>query len=316
MLTTFLATLEQMSRILLLLSVGYCLNRFHILPKSAESVLSRLVTTLFLPCLMLYTNIAECRITSLLTYGSLVFAGLAICLGTILLSYPLARFFGGKDPFLRGVYRYALAFPNTGAVATPLVLAFFGTAGLFRFNLFWFSAMIATYTWGIAQLLPSGHKVSLQDHIKKCLNPTTVAMVAGMLLGVVGAASFIPPIVLSTIGEISNGYVIIGLIMAGFTIADYRPSQILGDKMVYLYAATRLLVLPIAITGIVLLCGGSVELCTMVALALSSPSGMNAVIYPASYGQDCKVGASIVLISSACSVLTIPFIYALLQLFI
>ena len=35
------------------------------------------------------------------------------------------------------------------------------------------------------------------------------------------------------------------------------------------------------------------------------------VVFPASYGQDCKTGASIVLLSCVGSILTVPVLYAI-----
>lgn len=316
MLTTFLSTLEQMSRILLLLSIGFAFNKLHLLPRSTERILSRFVTMLFLPCLNLYTNMMECQLTSLASYGGLVLAGAVLCLGSMALSYPLARLFGGKDPYLKGIFRYAFSFPNTGAVATPLVLAFFGTAGLFKFNLFWFTGMIMTYTWGIAQMQPDLRKGSVWMNLLKCVNPSTVAMVAGMILGLIGAKNWIPTIITGTVKELGNCYVTVGLLLTGFSIADYPLGQVLGSIRTYLYAAVRLMGLPVLVLAILILCKASPELCTMAALAYSGPCGMNAVIYPAAYGQDCKTGASMVLVSSVCSVVTIPLIYALVQQFI
>lgn len=313
MLTTFLSALEQMSRILLLLSIGFLFNKLHLLPKTTEGILSRFVTMLFLPCLNLYTNMMECHLTSLVSYGSLVLAGAALCLGSMALSYPLARLFGGRNPYMQGLFRYALTFPNTGAVATPLVLAFFGTAGLFKFNLFWFTGMIMTYTWGIAQMQPDLHKGSVWKNLLKCINPATMAMAAGMVLGLIGAKNWIPSIFTGTVKELGNCYVTIGLLLTGFSIADYPLRQILGSLRTYLYAAVRLIVLPVLVVGILILCKASSELCIMAALAFSGPCGMNAVIYPAAYGEDCKTGASMVLVSSVCSVATIPLIYALVQ---
>lgn len=52
---------------------------------------------------------------------------------------------------------------------------------------------------------------------------------------------------------------------------------------------------------------------TLVVLTFSCPSGMNVVVFPASYGQDCKTGASIVLLSCLGSVITVPILYALVQ---
>lgn len=311
MFSTFLTALEQMSRLLILISIGFVFNKLHLLPKAAESVISRLVTTLLLPCLMLYTNIVECRVSSLVANAPLFVIGTVIICVYVLLSYPLGKLFGGKDTYRQGVFRYAFSFPNTGAVATPLVLAFYGTAGLFQFNLFWFAGLILTYTWGVAQMTPTKERPTFWGMLRKCINPTIVAIIAGMILGLLNAKDWIPPIVLSTTQELGNCYVIMGLLLTGYSVADYPLGEIFGDIKIYLYSAVRLLAIPVATIAVLFLCNASRELCIMAALALASPCGMNTVIFPAAYGKECKTGASMVLISSLLSILTIPVIYAI-----
>lgn len=60
-------------------------------------------------------------------------------------------------------------------------------------------------------------------------------------------------------------------------------------------------------------CRLSVYEASLVALTFAGSCGMNVVVFPSSYGQDCRAGASVVLISSLCSILTVPIIYALTQ---
>ena len=80
MLLTFLTAFEQMFRIVFLLAVGYAFNKLHIVPRTAEPVLSKFVAMLFIPSLMLYSNMVECRLDSLSTYGTwtLIGGGLSI----------------------------------------------------------------------------------------------------------------------------------------------------------------------------------------------------------------------------------------------
>ena len=73
-------------------------------------------------------------------------------------------------------------------------------------------------------------------------------------------------------------------------------------------------VYPLVAVVLVKLIGGDLMMATMAVVAFSGPSGMNVVVVPASYGRDCRTGASIVMLSSLCAVLTVPILYALLQL--
>jgi len=313
MLATFLATLEQMCRILLLLSIGFLFNKFRLVPHAAEGVLSRFVTMLFLPCLCLYSNIIESNVQSLSANAGLVLLGTVICLAGMALSYPLARLLGGKDEYARGIYRYALSFPNTGAVSMPLILAFFGTSGLFQYNLFWFASSVLCYAWGVAQMQPSHGRQSFSSGLLKSLNTATISTVLGMLLGVLGAKNWMPPIVLRTMGELGDCYVITGLLLVGYSVADYPFGKVFGNWRTWVFTAIRLVIFPGIVLLVLVLCNAPQFTCVLAALVYAGPCGMNVVIYPAAYGENCETGAGMVLLSSLCSVITIPVIYSLVQ---
>ena len=75
----------------------------------------------------------------------------------------------------------------------------------------------------------------------------------------------------------------------------------------------RLLVYPLLTLVVVKLLGVSLFVATLVVMGFAGPSGMNVVVFPASYGQDCKTGASIVLVSCLGAILTVPLLYAIVQ---
>jgi len=311
MLEAFLTILSEMLKIFLLLLLGYGINRFHIISREAEGVLSRFVTLLFLPSLMLYTNMMECRLDSLMVYGRWALWGLLFYGSSLLVSYPLARWFGGESVYHQGVYRYALTFPNSGSVGTPLILALFGTAGLFQYNLFALSGMFLTYSWGVANLQPSHGKTSLRTNLKKCINATFVAVVLGMILGLLDANLWMPDVVVGTVHSLSQCYVPVSLLLAGFSIADYPFTEMIGDLKLYLFSLYRLLIVPGVFLLVLYLCKAPLMLAIMTALCFAGPSGMNVVVYPAAYQEDCRIGAGMVLVSNLASLLTIPMIYAL-----
>lgn len=311
MLATFLTTLEQMARILILLAIGYGFNKLRLIPKTAEPVLSKFVTMLFLPCLTLYSYATECDFQSLVTYSRWTLFGCLVMAISIGIALTLAGRFAGGNEYLKGVYRYALAMPNTGAVATPLVLAFFGTSGLFRYQMFTFSFSVMTYTWGIMQLQPAEGRHDLRFYIRRIFNANFVAMLAGIVLGLLNAKTWMPAVVFNTVHDLSNCYVIVALLLTGFSIADYPMHEVVGNIKYYMFALLRLIVIPGLYLVLVKVLGVDAMLSTMVVLSMSCPCGMNTVVYPAAYGQDCKPGASMVLISSILSVVTVPVMYAL-----
>lgn len=316
MLTTFLTVFEQMIRIILLLSLGFMFNKLHLIPKTAEAVLSKFTTMLFLPCLVLNAYIVECDFKNLIEYGPLVLYGMVYTGVSVAFSYLLAPHFAGGHAYIKGVYRYTFAMPNTGAGATPLLIAMCGgTQGVFLGQTFAFAQSITTYTWGIMQLQPAQGRHDLKFYLKRILNLNSITLVLGIILGVIGAKNWIPSIILTTIGDLGDGYVPVALLLAGFTIADYPVLELIGNAKIYLFSLLRLIIIP----GIFMLLswllqpvlGLSAMVCMLFVLYTACPAGMNSVVFPAAYGEDCRPGASMVLVSTVLSVATLPIMFTL-----
>ncbi len=314
-LTAFLTTLEQMIRILLFLAIGFALNRLHILPKGAGAGCSKLVTVLFIPALQIYTNMTQFRMANLVNYGQLILLGGLFWAIAPLLSFYVAKKLGNGNHFERGIYLYGLSFSNTGGVGTPLILALFGSAGLFEYNLAGFFIVIMTYAWGMGLFMDKEQKRSLKSVFTHIFNPIFIAILIGLALGALGAQSWMPVIVVDVLGDLSSCYVPVSLILSGYTIADYPLRELFTRPKDYVYVLMRLVVIPLCAVAIAWFAGLSAYTATLILLLLACPSGMNVVIFPAARGQDCRTGASIVLLSHLASILTIPILYALVQHF-
>ena len=313
MLTAFLTTLEQMARIFLFLLVGFGLNRLHILPKGAGAGISRLVTMVLLPALVIYSNMTEFNLANVGQYGRLVLLGGLLWAVLTLIVMPIAKMLSAGDYLEHGVYLYGLSFPNTGAVGTPLVLALFGTAGLFQFNLFLLVVGIMTYGWGVGLFLDGERKNSAKQFLIHMLNPVFISMIIGMFLAVIGAKNWLPTMAVNFVGDLGSCYVPLSLLLTGYTIADYQLNEVFKCPKSYVFTLLRLIILPLLAVGAAKLLNLSLFEASLTALTFAGPSGMNVVVFPASYGRDCKTGASIVLISSLTSILTVPVLYALVQ---
>ena len=313
MLTAFLTTLGEMTRILMFMVLGFGLNRLHILPKGSGAGISRLITMVMIPALLIHNNMTEFQLANIGQYSRLVLLGVFLWTTMTLVSLPIAKKLAGGNPLDRGVYLYGLSFPNTGAIGLPLSLALMGTTGLFQFNLFLVMFSIMTYAWGVGLFLDTERKNPIKRFFVHLLNPVFVSMVIGMSLGALNAKNWMPSLVMNFVADLGSMYAPLSLLLTGYTIADYPLTEMFHLPKSYLFTALRLLVYPLVAVGVVKLVGGDLLIATMAVIAFSGPSGMNVVVFPASYGRNCETGASIVMISSLLSILTVPLLYALVQ---
>ena len=183
MLQVFTAVLLQMLKILLIAGLGFAFAKLKIFHESFDKVVSQLSTKFLMPMLSLYTFMTCCSVENFSANAKLLLYGVGLIAFTTALTYLLARFLAKPGTYSERLMRYAIAIPNGSVFATALTLAFLGTEGLFYQNLFLFTLTVMCYSWGIIQLQPASDKSSFKDTLRRIVNPNTVAMLAGMILG-------------------------------------------------------------------------------------------------------------------------------------
>lgn len=310
MFDTFLATLTPMLVMLVCILIGFVLRKTKLVPDNAATVMSKLEVYIFLPAQVLHIFIANCTVASISSQYSLIIYGAIAVIAAIAIGVPLSFLFA-KEESLRTIYRYGLTFANCGFLGMSIVPQIMGETGAYAYMLFVLPVYVALYGWGIPTLIPKedGEKDGL---LKRLANPTMIAMVAGAILGLLGAKDWLPKFVTTTTQNLSNCVGPVAMVLTGFVIGGYHIPSLLKNKKVYVITALRLVVIP-AILVAILWCVGADGVTMRVAMfAFASALGLNTVVIPAAYGADTTAGASMAMISHVCSVITIPVLYAIL----
>lgn len=328
MLQTFEATLQPMLMLFICIAIGFALRKCNILPESASTVMAKLETWVFCPALNFITMARFCTVPALTTNLTNVIIGSISVVIALTISILLSRVFVPQKCYERNVYQYALAFGNFGYVGDPVVLALFGDSVLSYYKLFTLPFTLTVYIWGLSILVPdNGQRGS---SLKKVINPPTIAMLAGIVVGLsgIGAASgFIDtklPFLFNTLDALKNCMGPVAMLLAGCTIAKYDFLSMLKKKKVYIATFLRLILFPAFI--IVCLYGlkelgnhlFSLQISNNVLylafFGIAAPLGLNTVVFPEAYGGNPETGASMAMISHTLCVLTIPLMYAVMIL--
>lgn len=306
---TFGMMFSQVAGLFALLVIGYWLNRRNVLPREAETVLSRISTRLFLPSLMIYTFMEECNLENLQKFSSLIVYGCVFILVSILVACLIAKPLEKKNEYIADVYRYAMAFPNTGGFGTPIVLAMFGHSGLFQYQLFLLLNVVLCYSWGTSNLMPKEHRGGWRKRIRSIFNTVQISILFGAFLGLTGIGRMLPDAVPNTLQNLGSCFSVVSLLLTGYVIGDYPIKEVIADKLTYLMAFIKLLAIPGAFLLVLKFLDVPDMVYTMTCLTYGCPCGMNSVVYPAAYGRDTRPGTSLVLITSSLAVFTIPFLF-------
>lgn len=321
----FFIVLNPVLTLFICMAIGFALQKFKIVPESTSKSLARLETTVFCPALAFMSMANAFTPSSIAKHSANLLVSTILLFLALIIGISLSYLFVKKKSYERYVYQYALAFANFGYMADPLVQALFGDAVLGSYKFFSLPFSICVYVWGITILTPAENRTS--SPLKRILNFPTVALIIGMVFGLTSALPFVPSFITSTLNSLKACMGPVAMIMTGLTIAKYDVKRLLTNKKVYLATALRLTLLPAFLIACAIAVRAginaifdaeiiSAEPVYFAFFAFAMPLGMNTVVFPESYGGDPEPGASMALVSSAFSILTIPLMYTLLTIIV
>ncbi len=318
--TTFFATLTPMLTLFVCIAVGFVFTKLKILPEGSSKVMAKMEIWIFSPALSFMTMVRFCTLETVGEHFINITLGVIGVAFSMCVAIFLSRFFAKKKSYDRGVYAYALAFANGGYMGDPVILSLFGELALSYYKLFYLPFSLMINSWGISVLTPgTGGKNSFW---RRLINPPTVAMVAGIAVGLSGLGRYLPAFVTGSLDTLKACMGPVAMLLAGATIAKYSLIAMLKNKKVYVVTALKLVLQPILLVALIFgvktlanlafdLSIGN-EVVFLAFFASASAIGLNTVVFPEAYGGDPETGASLALISHTLCVITIPLMYALM----
>ena len=315
MLTTFIATLSPMLVMFICIVIGFLLKKAKVVPDNTDKVLSKLENWVCVPALILSTFINYCTVASLKqNYKIILYSLLALAIA-IALSIPLSTFFEKHDKYRRNIYRYAMAFANSGFMGNAIVPAILGSYDseiLYKYLLFTLPINTAIYTWGMLLLIPHKAGEKKENPMKKLLNPTCIAIAVGITLGLLGVKDIMPDFLGTALNYCKDCMGPLAMILTGFVVGGYSAKSMLINKKVYVASILRLFIIPTAIIAILILTGASATITVLSLFAYATPLGLNTIVFPAAYGGETETGAAMAMISNILCIVSIPIMYTLL----
>ncbi len=291
-----LIILQQLFVLYIFIFLGWLFGKLS--PKQNEhtGILSFLLVNLFLPCKVFTTFSKNFTVSYITEKYKTIFISTAFLLAIIIISKLCAHFLT-KQEYERKVYRYSLTLSNYAYMGYALCEWLFGESGLTDLILFCIPFAIYTYTFGYAMLTGKGATA------KKLVNPMTVAILLGMVVGVSGLD--LPDMFSKVLTSSSACVAPMSMLLTGMTLSAFPLKCLLTDIKAYGLVAIRLLGLPLLVFGVCkLLALDSVIM--PATLMACMPCGLNSIVFPKLIGEDCSSGAKLATLSHLFSIATVP----------
>lgn len=302
---------NQLIQLFLVICVGYILFKFNILNETANKYLNGLVIKVTLPFFII-NSVLEMKnrpdsstIASLFTV-SIVFYLIMPVLAFIIIKIMLKTIRIKKSR--QGLYMFMLIFSNIGFMGMPVLQAACGangTTAVFYAAILNIFFNIAAFSYGVI-MIGYGDTVKTTLKLKSILSPTIVCSVLAVIIYALDI--HFPKTIESTIGTIGDLTSALAMLLVGSTLASMKLSEVFNEWRVYVFSILKQFILPILLYPVFRICISDDLLLNVMFIEILMPVGNTALIMATEYKLDCKFASKTIFISTAMSLVTIPFV--------
>lgn len=301
---SFFDTLCEMLVLLFAIVLGYGANRMGIMGGEMDQKVSKLLLTFTLPSMILAAVVTGDALPGLAEVLSILKVALVFYLLEAVFMLAVPRFLGGT-PAQKGVWRYALMFPNVGFIGYPVAVALFGQEALF------YAVVLALpfnlMSFALGPLLLAGAK---RFKLRQVFSPCVVASLLALILALSGLR---PPVLLGEMLDFVGGITVpLSLLLVGSLLAGLPAGQVFASPKLWILSVLRLLVLPAVLCLILRGLDIGYMVLGVAVTQMAMPVAVNGSMLSMEYGGDTQCMAQVTFLSTLASIITIPVVAALL----
>lgn len=311
MIEYFATVAQQVFVLFLLIGIGVILGKTKVLNQAAIKSCTDMVLLIISPCVIIQSFMRDFDTTMFRNLGIAALAALLIQIGSILLAHAVFR---DADGSRRRVLRFGTVFSNSGYMAIPLQQALLGDIGVFYGAAYINVFNLILWSYGLMEM--SGDKQSLSNKksvIKIFINPGTIGLLIGM--GIFLFSVHLPEVIAIPIRDLAALNTPMAMIIIGYYLAGTKLASSLKDKRSYTAIALRLFVIPFLTLSGLLACGIRGPLLISSIIATSAPVAAVTTMFATKYRQDTQLSVNLVSLSTLFSMITMPLVVSIAQMF-
>ena len=315
----FFTSIESVLTIVILIAVGYFLQKYKWFGPDFSKGISKLVVNVGLPCSIFTGILANLTVGSLGNLG----IGLIFPFGTVIVSYIIAfilmKVFKIR-PERRGIFLNGVANANTIFVGMPLNIALFGEASIPYYLVCYISNTISTWVIGIIIMSatdPYKEPGKKSFNWKKVLTPPLVGFIIGLIFLIFSIP--VPDFINSALKYLGAFVTPLALIYIGIMLYNAGLKNMRLDRDSILALVGRFVICPIIIIILIMIGTGafgivmpSIEKDSFI---VQSATPMLAVlpILADQYHGDVKYATNITTISTVLFIVVVPVLMLITQ---
>lgn len=285
---------------LITIALGYVVARLGVLTEQGRKSITELIIDLVFPCYVINGFINN---IGLLGGEEMLFIlGLGILVQSSILL--LNRFLFRWAPKERqAVLRYGTVVSNSAFLGLPLVGSVFGSEGLICASIYVIPLRVNTFGVAINYFHPREEGGWWRQMKATLSQPSIAATLVGIVIMLAGWRP--PEWMGSVISSVAACSTPLSMLMIGAVIYAYSKQMRVGPLTVW-FTLLRLVILPGVVFLLFRLAGFGRVLVGTAVLLTAMPAGTTVALLADKYGKDVSFAGELVLVSTLCSMVTLP----------
>lgn len=306
-----LLLIEEIIKLFSIMLMGYSVVKLNLMTSKESKSLSVLLIYIITPCVIL--NAFQVTYTPEIKHGLIIafVAAILIHILFLLLAKLLTPIL-----HLNAIEKATLIYPNAGNLIIPLVQALLGDEYVIYSSAFITIQLILLWTHCKSMICEE----KKMEWKKILFNINIISILIGMILFI--TQTMLPSDVQDVIGRMGNMTGPIGMLLAGMIIAEVPLKSVFTTKRNYLTSILRLFIYPLATLILMKIMLIFIDLedikniFLITFLASSAPAAATITSMAQLYDKNASYASSLYVLTTLLSILTMPIIVGLFELFL
>lgn len=290
----------------ILMAIGFMSNRLGLMSREARKSLADLLIYVILPSSILRSFTSGIVVSDELVKNCVIVFVVSIVVQTV--AVYGSRILFSKWPHSKSkVASYAMLVTNSSFIGIPIAQAIFGDLGVLYTAIIQIPMRFSMWTAGLALFTEVDRKGAFR---KVMTHPAILACLLGFVLMMAGIG--LPGVLNATVVSLSRVTGPLSMLVIGAILADANVKQFFRWDVLS-FTALRLAIFPLLLFGALYFFDLDIVVLGVLVILTAMPAGSFTAIMAQKYDGDAEFGVSLVFVTTALSIVTIPMFGLLLN---
>lgn len=305
----FFIILQQLFVFAFFVAIGILCVKCKIFDESSLNSISKFIINVSMPIMLVCNLLAGPSLGDLIAASPIFIVYLASFVLLYLSNCVIVRFFN-FDPQKANIYKAMATFSNAGFIGIPLILALYGKEGGIFMSLCVVVDQFMLWTLGVK--LASNLNAYNFKCLKNFINPALLAIIFSLTAVALGLK--LPKMMFLALAPLGNMTPALSMIYIGGLFCFFNIKKYLINFEVYILILFKMILFPVSVWSVLKFTPIAENIAKTVVLLCALPSMSAIAILAKKYNNNAEYAIATLLITSACSLVTVPLVSFLMSI--